>query len=172
MPYLRQRTRSDVSERILIVVGVDPGVTGAYAVHKRGALIAVVDLPTHDGRIDGAALYSLLHWPEADDVVVYLENTQPMPKNGSIASFSLGLNTGIIIGVVQSLRHPLVRVRPAAWKRKMAVTKLDKNGLRGIARELYPEWADHFARVKDHNRAEAVLISRYGVANQLQEANA
>lgn len=154
----------------MIIIGIDPGVTGAFAVHERGALTAIVDLPSHDGRIDGAYLYDLLD--HSEDTIVYLENTQAMPKNGSIASYSLGLNTGIIIGVVQSLSHPLVRVRPAEWKRKMAVTKLDKNGIRGIARELYPSWADSFKRVMDHNRAEAVLISRYGVAHQLQEANA
>lgn len=155
-----------------VVIGIDPGVTGAYAVHSSGVLTAVVDLPAHDGRIDGAALYEMLDYESHIEVVVYLENTQPMPRNGSIASYSLGLNTGIIIGVVQSLSHPLVRVRPNVWKRKMAVTKLDKNGIRGIVRELYPAWGDSFKRVMDHNRAEAVLISRYGVANQLQEANA
>lgn len=151
------------------VIGIDPGVTGAFAVHEGGVLTYVGDLPVINGRIDGAELWKALG---CYDGVVYLENTQPMPKNGSIASYSLGLNTGIIIGVVQSLRHPLVRVRPAEWKKKMAVTKLDKNGIRGVVREIYPTWSDHFKRVMDHNRAEAVLISRYGVTHQLQEANA
>jgi hypothetical protein len=159
----------------VIVVGIDPGVTGALAVHVSGALSEVEDLPVLDGRIDGAALAERLR--EIDGMysggfIVFLENTQPMPKNGSIASYSLGLNTGIIVGVVQSLSHPLVRVRPAEWKKKMSVTKLDKNGIRGIVREIYPVWADCFKRVMDHNRAEAVLISRYGVTHQLQEANA
>ena len=54
----------------------------------------------------------------------------------------------------------------------MSVTNLDKNAIRGVVRELYPAHADTFQRVMDHNRAEAVLISRYGVAHQLQEANA
>ena len=155
----------------MIVVGIDPGVTGAWAAHDRGVLRFIQDLPVFDGRVDGAALYETLDAFDGE-VTVYLENTQAMPKNGSIASYSLGLNTGIIIGVVQSLRHPLVRVRPAEWKKKMSVTKLDKNGIRGVAREIYPQWADSFKRVMDHNRAEAVLISRYGVAHQLQGANA
>ncbi len=158
----------------MIIVGIDPGVTGAMAVFERGALIAVRDLPVLDGRIDGAELTDMFNdyaEPGDQDLTVYLENTQPMPKNGSIASFSLGLNTGIIVGVVQSLRHPLVRVRPATWKSKMSVTKLDKNGIRGIVREIYPLHADCFKRVMDHNRAEAVLIARYGCAHQLQEAN-
>jgi hypothetical protein len=52
------------------------------------------------------------------------------------------------------------------------VLQKDKIGLRGYVSEIYPEWADTFRRVKDHNRAEAVLISRYGVSEQLQQANA
>ena len=155
----------------MIVVGIDPGVTGAYATHDAGVLHHVDDLPVYDGRVDGSRLYEILD-ALGDNVVIYIEQTQAMPKNGSIASFSLGMNSGIIIGVCQSLRHPFVRVRPVAWKRKMSVMHKDKNALRGIVREIYPEWADSFKRVKDHNRAEAVLISRYGVAAQLQEANA
>ena len=155
----------------MIIVGIDPGVTGALAVHENGVLTNVEDLPVLDGRIDGKALSDLLIDVSAH--AIYLEDTHAMPKNGSIASYSLGLNTGIIVGVVQSLSHPLVRVRPATWKTKMSVTRLDKNGIRGVVRELYPSWADTFKRVMDHNRAEAVLISRYGVATELQErANA
>lgn len=156
----------------MICIGIDPGVTGAWAVHTAGTLSFVDDLPVLGGRIDGAALADLLGAYDPDVTCVYLEDTHAMPKNGSIASFSLGLNTGIIIGVVQTLSHPLFRVRPVVWKRKMSVNALDKNAIRGVVRELYPTHADRFARVKDHNRAEAVLISRYGVAQQLQEAHA
>jgi crossover junction endodeoxyribonuclease RuvC len=156
----------------VIVIGIDPGVTGAYAVHDGGRLTFVEDLPVLGGRIDGGSLAHILRAYHPDVTTIYLEDTQAMPKNGSIASFSLGLNTGIIVGVVQSLRHPLIRVRPAAWKRKLSVTHTDKNATRGIVRELYPDFAARFERVKDHNRADAVLISRYGVAQQLQEANA
>jgi crossover junction endodeoxyribonuclease RuvC len=152
------------------VVGIDPGITGALAIHTDGRLTVVMDMPVYDGRTDGAALRDILHFWEPD--VVYLERTQAMPKNGVIASFSLGMNSGIIIGVLAGMSHPFVRVRPQDWKSKLGVSRLDKNALRGIVREIYPEKASEFARVKDHNRAEAVLISRYGVAMQVQEANA
>ena len=151
------------------IVGIDPGVTGALALHAGGRLMDVCDMPVYDGRTDPLGLHELLTTWEPD--VVYIEHTQPMPRNGNIASFSLGLNSGVIIGVVGSMRHPFVRVRPVAWKRKMSVLQKDKNAIRGIVREIYPEWADTFKRVKDHNRAEAVLISRYGVTTQLQEGN-
>lgn len=151
------------------IVGIDPGVTGALAMHDGGLLVKVFDLPAFDGRTDGAGLAEILQGLEPD--VVYLENTQAMPKNGSIASYSLGFNTGVIVGVVQSLRHPLIRVRPSVWKQKMGVARLDKNGVRGIVREIYPDQAPLFKRVMDHNRAEAVLISRYGVFNEITEAS-
>ena len=152
------------------VVGIDPGVTGAIAVHVGGRLAMVDDMPVYDGRTDGNDLAEILATWNPD--VVYVEHTQPMPKNGSIASFSLGMNSGIIIGVLAAMRHPFVRVRPTVWKSKMSVTHKDKNAIRGIVRELYPEHAHMFKRVMDHNRAEAVLISRYGVAAQLQETQA
>jgi hypothetical protein len=152
------------------VVGIDPGVTGALALHDGGKLVGVEDMPVYDGRTDGHDLADMLEAWQPD--VIYIEQTQAMPKNGSIASFSLGMNSGIIIGVCGALSHPFVRVRPVTWKRKMSVLQKDKNGVRGIVREIYPEWADTFKRVKDHNRAEAVLISRYGVSDQLQQTNA
>lgn len=151
------------------VVGVDPGVTGAIALHDKGELAALDDMPVFDGRVDGAGVAELLRKMQPD--CVFIEQSHAMPLNGRIASFSLGMNTGIVIGVVQSLSHPLFRITPAKWKSKMGVTRLDKNGIRGIVREMYPDWASCFARVKDHNRAEAVLISRYGVANMIARAN-
>lgn len=151
------------------VIGIDPGINGAFALHDGGVLTALEDMPTFDTRVDGAAVREILNKMNPD--CVYIENTQPMPRNGSIASFKLGLNTGIVIGVVQTLSHPLFRIRPQQWKSKMGVSRLDKNGIRGIVREMYPDWHSCFARVKDHDRAEAVLISRYGVAQMIQRAN-
>lgn len=151
------------------VVGVDPGIAGAMAMHVDGKLSSLEDMPVFDGRVDGAGVADkLVAWkPDC----VFVEVSHAMPLNGRIASFSLGMNTGIVIGVVQALSHPLFRITPARWKQKMGVTRLDKNGVRGIVREMYPEWSGLFARVKDHNRAEAVLISRYGVSQMITRAN-
>lgn len=151
------------------VIGIDPGVAGAIALHDKGKLTALQDMPVFDGRADGTALAAMLR--EMDPDVVYLETSHAMPRNGTIASFSLGQNTGIVIGVVQALSHPLFRITPIRWKTKMGVKQLDKNGVRGIVREMYPDWSSCFSRVKDHNRAEAVLISRYGVATMIEREN-
>jgi len=149
------------------IVGIDPGVTGAIAWFTNGKLTILEDMPVEASRVNGAEVARLLRW-NVD--VVYLEWTQPMPKNGSIASYSLGLNSGIVIGVVQALGIPLERVRPQVWKKAMGLTGKPKAASRGMATELWPDYADQFRRVKDDGRAEAALIARYGAYENIREA--
>ena len=146
----------------MIIVGIDPGITGALAVFDSGGLVAIEDMPVFDSRVDGRSLSVFLDGFDPD--TVYLEDTHAMPKNGSIASFKLGLNTGIVIGVVQSLDNiGLVRVLPRTWKTMHHLNGKRKDASRGLATELFPQWAPHFKLMKHHGRAEAALIGRYGV---------
>jgi crossover junction endodeoxyribonuclease RuvC len=150
------------------IVGIDPGVTGALACFYNGTLADLDDMPVEASRVNGWGVATLLN--EWDPQVVYLEWTQPMPKNGSIASYSLGLNSGIVIGVVQALGISLERVRPNAWKLAMGLRGKPKAASRGMASELFPDFADQFRRVKDDGRAEAALIARYGAYRNIQTA--
>ena len=148
------------------IVGIDPGVTGALALFRNGTLVDLEDMPIFDGRADGSWIgHYLEQW---DPQVVYLEWTHPMPKNGSIASYSLGLNSGIVIGVVQAMGFALERVRPNAWKLAMGLRGKPKSASRGMATELFPSFADQFRRVKDDGRAEAALIARYGAYENIR----
>ena len=112
----------------MIIVGIDPGITGAVAFWKNGTLGYVYDMPVDAGRVNGR---ELCDWLDGHADVVYLEWTQPMPKNGSIASYSLGLNSGIVIGVVQALGISLERVRPSTWKLAMGLRNKPKAASRG-----------------------------------------
>ncbi|HZY06794.1 MAG TPA: hypothetical protein VFE69_03575 [Ilumatobacteraceae bacterium] len=150
----------------MIVVGIDPGITGGLACIRHGILDDVQAMPVYSGRADGLGIDELLTEWEPD--AVYVEDTQPMPRNGSIASFSLGLNTGIVVGAVTANRFRLVRVRPQAWKKKMGLIGKDKTASRGLARELFPQYAERFKLVKHDGLAEAALIARYGVFNEIQ----
>ena len=118
------------------VVGIDPGITGALAMFEGGRLAEVVDMPVNGSRVDGAELRDIfLDWlPD----VVYLEDVHAMVKNGVVASFSLGYNTGVVTGVVHTLTIPLVRVSAQAWKRKAGLWGKPKDASRGLARELFP----------------------------------
>ena len=45
-----------------------------------------------------------------------------------------------------------------------------KAASRGMATELFPDFADQFRRVKDDGRAEAALIARYGAYQNIRQA--
>lgn len=151
----------------MIVIGIDPGMTGAIATFSGGKLVNIADMPTYDGRVDGLELGAMLDI----DATIYMENTHPMPKNGSISSYKLGLNTGIVIGVIQSMGQPLVRVSVAQWRNGVGLRGKGKDASLGLARELYPELRNDLRLAKHHNRAEAVLIGRYGVFKQIHTDN-
>ena len=153
-----------------VIVAIDPGVTGAIAFFAGGVLEGVDDMPVFDARVDGGAIASMLRSAEPDLVVV--ENTQPMPRNGSISSFKLGLNTGIVIGAIQAEGFPLRRIRPVDWKRGSGLIGKPKDASRGLAVELFPRWAHLFRLVKHHNRAEAALIGRFAVYHEIHADNA
>lgn len=140
------------------IVGIDPGITGALAVFSNGSLSCVEDMPVLDGQADGSQIAVFLSEHMPDWVVV--EQVQPMPRNGSIASFSLGKNYGIVLGVATSMGYPLTKMRPVAWKQKNGLLKKPKAASRLLASELWPQHAHMFRRVKDDGRAEAALIAR------------
>lgn len=152
-----------------LIIGVDPGITGALAIWRDGTIAAVYDMPVIDGQTDGGAVATLFRNAQPDWVVV--EQVHPMPKNGSIASFSLGKNYGIVIGVAMAGAHPLVKIRPSEWKRRSGLLKQPKEASRRLATELWPQHAEQFRRVRDDGRAEAALIARAHASTLIHAAN-
>lgn len=149
------------------MLGVDPGMTGAIALLVDGRLEAVVDMPTLDGEVSGRLLAA--HVESAEPDLIVIERVQAMPKNGSIGSFKLGMNYGVVLGVVESLSHPLVKIRPVEWKRINGLLRQPKDASRRLAIELWPHLAHKFERVKDDGRAEAALIARAHSSRIVQE---
>lgn len=151
-----------------MIVGIDPGVTGAIACLRDGKLIECIDMPIADSRCAGWMVAAFIKGYDPETVVI--EDTQPMPKNGSVPSFKLGLNTGIVLGAVQTLGYPIVRIRPVDWKRANGLIGKSKDASRYLASELWPLWRDSFKRKKDDGRAEAALIARAHVIRRQREA--
>ena len=161
----------------MIVLGIDPGLTGAWAAldGASGALLGCGDLPvTRYGKtawIDGSVLREqwafLLARDPGDSIACFIELVHAMPKNGSQAAFSQGMTFGSILSVIQRMRFMLRMVTPLSWKNGMKVRgdPLDTDRQRKDrslqrAALMYP--FAPLSRVKDHNRAEAILIARYG----------
>lgn len=145
------------------VIGIDPGLTGAIAVIGDGRA-TVVDMPvietsrtaTVKRSVDAHALAEILAPLRGE---VWLERVNAFPGQGVASMFSLGQSFGVVLGVAAGLRLPVQLVNPADWKRHFKLDK-DKALARALASRLYPEVS--LARVKDHGRAEALLIARYG----------
>lgn len=152
------------------IAAVDPGITGGIAFMEHGRLVDVFEMPVNAGRTDGGQIAILFGEFMPDQVVI--ENTQAMPKNGSIASYSLGLNTGIVLGVVQAMSYPGVRVRPQEWKKGMGLIGKPKDSSRQLAIELYPTFAPKFrTKVKGSGPAEAASMARWATAQAIYQAN-
>ena len=138
-----------------MIIGIDPGVTGA--VGFLGAETVVWDMPPNP-----RDLFEQLHsasWltPNARAIV---EQAQAMPKQGVSSTFKTGYGYGVIIGVLASLGIPYETVTPSVWKRAMGLQGKDKDASRSLARCYWPDAP--LSRVKDHGRAEALLIAEYG----------
>lgn len=162
----------------MISLGIDIGLSGAIALVSGPDLIALEDMPTREKsgkglirrEIDARALYELLLrilGDNHDKLVVHLENVYGMRKGegqrpqGSASVFSFGDTRGAIRAVLEMTKLEHEWVAPQSWKRHFKLNS-DKGAARARALELYPAAGEKLARVKDHNRAESLLIARYG----------
>ena len=152
------------------VVGIDPGISGAFALCVDGTIVDVRDMVTIPEIISGKARNrpnpSLMadlfdEWQKAGPFCAYIEKVQSIRGEGAVGAFAFGKGAGMIEGVLAGLRIPFTLVSPQIWKRTLNVPA-DKNAARARACQLFPNMAGRFARVKDDGRAEAALIALFG----------
>ncbi len=150
-------------------IGIDPGLTGAIAaIDDDAQLILCADLPViRSGKlawIDSNELTSLLmQCRNGRPAQIMLERSQAMPGQGVSSTFCTGVVLGSILAACQRIAVPLHIVTAAMWKRSMGLGA-DKSASLDKARLLFPT-AD-LDRIKDHNRAEALLLAYYGLSQQ------
>lgn len=155
----------------MIFLGIDPGLTGALARYDAATeTLDVADMPTFrlgkKSVLDAHSLARIVDdWTAGAPVIVYLEFVSSSPQMGVTSAFKFGEGYGVIQGVLAANFLRVEKVTPAAWKRFMKVTA-DKDSARAAACRLFPRHSALFARVKDHGRAEAALLARYGSRQQ------
>lgn len=155
----------------VIVIGIDPGQTGAIAVIKNGAVTHLHDMPVSariygkGQQVNGGELASLLM--EARDgkpCIVLLEAVSAMPGNGGSSMFRFGESVGVVMGVCGTLQLPVHWIAPSIWKKRAGLTGKDKDAARTMAIQMFPGVADQLTRKKDVGRADAILIAHFGGA--------
>lgn len=143
------------------ILGCDPGLSGAaaFCFPSHPELIAVEDMPVVDGSIDVATLAARIRQMSPDLAII--ERVSAMPKQGVASTFKFGASYGALLGVIGALGIPSQLVTAPKWKKHFSLDA-DKEKSRAMALRLWPARAESFERKKDHGRAEAALLARWG----------
>lgn len=150
----------------MIVMAIDPGLSGAIAVFRDGELTETVDMPTHTltrnqatkRQVSASGLADLFIALKPRHVVV--EKVHAMPGQGVTSMFSFGRSFGVIEGILAALILPATYVTPTIWTKGIG-RGYGKDASRARACELFPQHQKMFARVKDDGRADAALIGAW-----------
>lgn len=157
-----------------IIIGIDPGKTGAVAVLREGALVCLekcplVRLKGGATEYDLAAMYRLLQAQAAGQTVLYLERAGAFRihgrTQGAVSMFSFGEGYGAWRMAAAALGLPCVLVRPQDWKKRLLKgTDHGKDAAVRVFQRTWPAWSLRPGRrtTDDHNLAEAALIALYG----------
>lgn len=146
------------------ILGIDPGISGAYAVLEDGRLIDAQDIPISGSgakkRVNVNLFASLIsvygaRW-------AFIERAQAMPKQGASSGFLYGRAVGALEASVELSNIAFEVVEASKWKRHFALKGGDKESARQKALWIFPDAHELLARKKDHQRAEAALIALYG----------
>lgn len=143
----------------MLILGIDPGIRGAFALLQNGKMISYGKLPIlGKGKekkiLDLTLIRQIIE--KADHV--FIEKAQSFPKQG-ISSTGRYLEAfGMLQGLCAGLKIPYTLVHPSVWKRALlkGMAKGKASSLRR-AKQLFPN-----AQVIDEHEAEAMLIAYYG----------
>tara|TARA_B100000965_G_C19506328_1_gene719817 strand:- start:628 stop:1107 length:480 start_codon:yes stop_codon:yes gene_type:complete len=159
----------------MIIIGIDPGISGAISIIENKKILEVYDVPTMiDGKknkrqINSAQVTNIIkeRTINGKDVVVVVEQVNAMPGQGVTSMFNFGQSFGVIKGICAALSLPIYFVRPSKWKKHFNLIKTNKDASRTKVIEVYPEISSKLHRKKDSNRADAILIALYFNNTQL-----
>lgn len=152
----------------MIVIGIDPGLSGAIVVLENGVPIEWTSMPTMKtgsaNRVNASALAAFIRpLVYADqDIIAYVELVASMPKQGVASMFSFGHAAGVVQGVLGALEIPVAMVTPATWKKRAGLIGQDKDAARVKAIQMFPSWRDLDKKGKGQALADAALIAIYG----------
>lgn len=170
-----------LKEQDSLFVGIDPGVTGAFAFvpTNRKVYPVLVDMPalyttvkshrkgkqtdTVRSHFNYADIVTLLDplIDVRDKVIIALERGQCRAEDTAKTGFGVGVAYGMWQLYFTAFGFRVEELLPSVWKVKMGLAKKDKNFSRSMAMRLYPQVAHFLAAASDHNRAEALLLADF-----------
>jgi len=155
----------------MLIIGIDPGISGSICFFKDGRILDVVEMPTMtDGKknkrqVNGSQIYNEIKKKidvvSEEDIRVVIEHVTAMPGQGVTSMFNFGQSFGILKGICSAMRLPMYFVRPAKWKKYFSLINSEKDASRTRAIEIFPYFSSQLSKKKDSNKADAILIASF-----------
>ena len=155
----------------MLIIGIDPGISGSICFLKDGKIIDVVEMPTmtegkkNKRQVNGSQIYNeilkRINKEENQEVRVVIEQVSAMPGQGVTSMFNFGQSFGILKGLCSAMRLPMYFVRPAKWKKYFNLINSEKDASRTRAIEIFPYFSSQLSKKKDSNKADAILIASF-----------
>ena len=155
----------------MLIIGIDPGISGSICFFQDGKIIDVVEMPTmtegkkNKKQVNGSQIYNEISARikklDNKDIKVVIEQVSAMPGQGVTSMFNFGQSFGILKGICSAMQLPIYFVRPAKWKKYFNLINSEKDASRTRAIEIFPYFSSHLSRKKDSNKADAILIASF-----------
>ena len=155
----------------MLIIGIDPGISGSICFFEDGKIIDVVEMPTmtegkkNKKQVNGSQIYNEISKRtskfENHEIRVIIEQVSAMPGQGVTSMFNFGQSFGILKGICSSMQLPMYFVRPAKWKKYFNLLNSQKDASRTKAIEIFPYFSRQLSKKKDSNKADAILISSF-----------
>ena len=155
----------------MLVIGIDPGISGSICFFQDGKIIDVIEMPTmaegkkNKKQVNGSQIFNEISLQikklDKNDIKVVIEQVSAMPGQGVTSMFNFGQSFGILKGICSAMQLPMYFVRPAKWKKYFNLINSEKDASRTKAIEIFPYFSSHLSKKKDSNKADAILIASF-----------
>ena len=155
----------------MLIIGIDPGISGSICFFEDGKIIDVVEMPTmaegkkNKRQVNGSQIYNeisqRINKIQNQDIRIIIEQVSAMPGQGVTSMFNFGQSFGILKGICSAMQLPMYFVRPAKWKKYFGLINSEKDASRTKAIEMFPYFSSQLSKKKDSNKADAILIASF-----------
>ena len=155
----------------MLIIGIDPGISGSICFFQDGVISDVVEMPTmvegkkNKKQVNGSQIYNeiskRINSTKVQEIRVVIEQVSAMPGQGVTSMFNFGQSFGILKGICSAMQLPMYFVRPAKWKKYFNLINSEKDASRTRAIEIFPYFSSQLSKKKDSNKADAILIASF-----------
>ena len=153
----------------MLIIGIDPGISGAICFFEKGEIRDVIDMPVmaegkkNKKQINGSQIFNEISNRikdyKTENVNAVIEQVSAMPGQGVTSMFNFGQSFGVIKGICAAMQIPIFFVRPTKWKKHFDLINSQKDSSRTKVIQMFPKISSILSRKKDANKADAILIA-------------